>query len=89
MDATGHRWVAAISNYTFSIIYKSGKCHQDVADLSRIQWPEEVEMNSQIISTACEGVQVAHGKAEILCHSTQTLGILFSNDIQDDISLAN
>ena len=29
LDATGHRWVAALSNYTFSIIYKPGKCHQD------------------------------------------------------------
>ena len=25
LDATGHRWVAALSNYTFSIIYKPDK----------------------------------------------------------------
>ena len=27
LDATGHRWVAAMSNYTFSITYKPGKGH--------------------------------------------------------------
>ena len=25
LDATGHRWVAALSNYTFSISYKPGR----------------------------------------------------------------
>ena len=29
LDATGHSWVAALSNYTFSIIYKPGKGHKD------------------------------------------------------------
>ena len=29
LDATGHRWVAALSNYTISIIYKPGKGHKD------------------------------------------------------------
>ena len=29
LDATGHRWVAALSNYTFSITYKPGKGHVD------------------------------------------------------------
>ena len=29
LDVTGHRWVAALSNCTFSIIYKPGKGHYD------------------------------------------------------------
>ena len=29
LDATGHRWVDALSNYTFSITYKPGKGHVD------------------------------------------------------------
>ena len=29
LDATGCRWVAALSNYAFSIIYKPGKGHKD------------------------------------------------------------
>ena len=37
LDATGHRWVAALSNYRFSIIYKPGKGHQDADALSHIK----------------------------------------------------
>ena len=39
LDATGHRWVAALSNYTFSITYKPGKGHVDADALSHIKWP--------------------------------------------------
>ena len=46
VDDTGHRWVAALSNYTFSIIYKPGKGHKDSNAVSCIKWPEAVELNS-------------------------------------------
>ena len=71
LDATGHRWVAALSNYTFSIIYKPGKSHKDADALSCIKWPEAVELNSQTVHAVCEGVQATHGKVETLCHGTQ------------------
>ena len=34
-DATGHRWVAALSNYNFSLTYRSGKLNQYADGLSR------------------------------------------------------
>ena len=37
VDATGHRWVAALSNYTFSTLYKPGKGHKDADALSHIK----------------------------------------------------
>ena len=37
VDATGHRWVAALSNYTFSISYKPGRNNTDADALSRNQ----------------------------------------------------
>ena len=37
LDAMGHRRVAALSNYSFSIIYKPGKGHHDADDLSYIK----------------------------------------------------
>ena len=37
LHATGHRLVAALSNYTFSIIYKSGKGCHDADALSCIK----------------------------------------------------
>ena len=37
LDATGHRWVATLSNYTFSIICKLGNGHKDADALSCIK----------------------------------------------------
>ena len=67
LDATGHRWVAALSNYAFSIIYKPGKGHKDADALSHIRLPEAMELDSQTVHAVCEGVQAPHGKVETLC----------------------
>ena len=50
--------VAALSNYTFSISYKPGRNNTDADALSRIQWPEAVDISSQTVHDVCEGVQV-------------------------------
>ena len=76
LDATGQRWVAALSNYTFSISYKPGRNNTDADALSRIQWPEAVDISSQTVQAVCEGVQAPHGKVETLCHGAQVVGIL-------------
>ena len=76
LEATGHRWVAALSNYTFSIIYKSGKDHNDADALSHIRWPEAMEISSQAVHAVCEGVQAPHGKVETLCHGAQVVEAL-------------
>ena len=76
LDATGHGWLAALSNYTFSIIYIPGKGHKDADVLSHIKWPEAVELNSQTVHAVCEGVQAPHGKAETLCHGAQLVDVL-------------
>ena len=76
LDATGHRWVATLSNYNFSISYKPGRNNTDADALSRIQWPEAVDISSQTVQAVCEGVQAPHGKVETLCHEAQSVGIL-------------
>ncbi|KAL7824273.1 hypothetical protein SRHO_G00342580 [Serrasalmus rhombeus] len=43
LDATGHRWLAAISMYNFDIHYKSGKNNLDADGLSRIPCGEAEE----------------------------------------------
>ena len=73
LDATGHRWVAALSNNTFSIIYKPGKGHQDADASSCIKWPEAMELNSKTVQAVSEGVQAPHGKIETLCHGAQVV----------------
>ena len=76
LDATGHRGVAALSNYTFSISYKPGRNNTDADALSRIQWPEAVDISSQTVHAICKGVQALHGKVETLCHGAQAVGVL-------------
>ena len=73
VDAMGHRWVAALSNYIFSIIYKPGKGHHDADALSHIKWPEAMEINSQAVQTVCEGVQTPLGKMETCCQVVDAL----------------
>ena len=75
-DATGHRWVAALSNYTFSIIYEPGKGHHHADALSHITWPEAMEINSQAVHAVCEGVQAPHGKIETMYHGVQVVDAL-------------
>ena len=81
LDATGHRWVAALSNYTFSITYKSGKNNKDADTLSRIKWPEAVDISSQSVHAVCEGVQAPHGKIETLCCGAQVVGVLSQDNM--------
>ena len=76
LDATEHRWVAALCNYTFSISYKPGRNNTDADVLSRIQWPEAVDISSQTVHAVCEGVQALHGKVETICHGAQAVGVL-------------
>ena len=64
LDATGHRWVAALSNYLFSITYKPGKGHVDADALSHIRWPEAMDIDTQTGHVVCNGVQAPHGKVE-------------------------
>ena len=71
-----HRWVAALSNYTFSITYKPGKGHHGADALSHIKWPEAMEINSQSVHSVCKGVQAPHGKIENLCHGAQVVDAL-------------
>ena len=76
LDATGHKWAAALSNYTFSILYKLGKANRDANALPRIKWSEAVELTSQSVHAACEQVQAPHGKIESLCHGAQAVRVL-------------
>ena len=36
LDATGHRWLAAMASYDFNIVYRPGKNNADADALSRL-----------------------------------------------------
>ena len=76
LDATGHRWVAALSNYTFGITYKPGKGHVDADALSHIRWPEAIDLDTQTVHAVCKGVHAPHGKVETLCQGAQVVDAL-------------
>ena len=50
LDATGHRWVAALANYDFSIRYRAGKKNLDADGLSRLP--------SESVRAICQAVTV-------------------------------
>ena len=60
LDAAGHRWVAELANYHFSICYRSGKLNLDADPLSRIIWPGDVPVNasSDIVDAVLGSIQV-------------------------------
>ena len=55
LDATGHRWLAALGSYDFKLIYRSGKSNADADGLSRRppHWPPNV--------TGCRKIPTARG----------------------------
>ena len=54
LDATSQRWVAALANYNFKIIYRSGKQNIDADALSQIPW--ETEQVSATLERGLSGV---------------------------------
>ena len=60
VDATGHHWVAELSNYNFSIEYRSGVQNRDADALSRIKWPLSLEqvVTRQVDSATCQSAVV-------------------------------
>ena len=57
LDATGHRWVANLSEYNFDIIYRSGPSNRDADALSRISWPKNLQQVSQpVVHAMCQNV---------------------------------
>ena len=57
LDATGHRWVANLSEYNFDIIYRSGPSNRDADALSRISWPQNLQQVSPpVVHAMCQNV---------------------------------
>ena len=65
LDATGQRWVAALSIYNFQIFYRSGRSNKNVDALSRIPWEQEEIVGSLKMDTVT--VKAVMTKAEDVC----------------------
>ena len=57
LDATGHRWVAALSAYHFKILYKPGRTNSDADGLSRRPPELYEEIDPEVIRAICNSHQ--------------------------------
>ena len=58
LDAAGHRWVAQLANYNFSLEYRAGRLNADADALSRITWdtvPEEETTPAEVVVALLQG----------------------------------
>ena len=76
LDATGHRWVAALANYNFSLNYRSGKLNRDADGLTRLSegnLPERV-VYSEVLKAVLNNCRVADdGEPLAGCLSSQLI----------------
>ena len=56
LDATGHRWLAALSNFNFKLCYRSGKSNQDADGLSRR--PYRAEMFPDVVKAVYQAALI-------------------------------
>ena len=75
LDATGERWVAALSIYNFQIYYRSGKTNANADALSRIPWDASEVHNSQKMDKVT--VQATMTKAETPCVPQEEQSIIW------------
>ena len=93
LDATGHRWVAQLANFEFTIHYRSGKQNVDADALSRINWPSELvegTLSSESVQAVLQGVQLVHPAVETVCCHSQVIpdgiipqGVLGSTELEE------
>ena len=65
LDATGHRWLAALGTYNFTLKYKSGKSNGDADGLSR-RPQEKVEVFPEAVKAICQAYTVSCPYVEIV-----------------------
>ena len=71
LDATSHRWVAALAAYNFTLNYKPGKTNVDVDALSRIPWNREQTVEPKTVGHSLGNV-ISKAGCVIECYTGHT-----------------
>ena len=53
LDATGHRWLAALSSYNFSLVYRAERINNDADALSRLPSTDKETLFNDVIRAVC------------------------------------
>ena len=80
LDATGHRWLAALGAYNFTLKYKSGSSNCDADGLSR-RPHETVELFPNVIKAICEAYTVQRGS----CPYAETLVVTSASQLAESV----
>lgn len=74
LDAVGHRWLAALSPYNFSLKYRPGTSNRDADALSRLRGANQPlkEVSSDTIKVLQKAVGI-NGYIETMCFVTQII----------------
>lgn len=86
VDATGQRWVAALSDFNFDIVYRSGNKNVDADVLSRYPFHEvqtyltakdkcTSTINQPTVKVVCNNLYVAPYVEMLPCHSLNVLDV--------------
>ena len=70
LDATGHRWLAALAAYNFTLKYRPGKSNADADGLSRLANPDRREMSSAAVESLCKSA-IYSPWVNVVCFSAQ------------------
>nr|KAG5707461.1 hypothetical protein BaRGS_011965 [Batillaria attramentaria] len=85
LDATGHRWLAALAAYDFDIKYRPGEHNVDADTLSRLPGRDEEyasgDVSSEIVHTICGAVHCP--AVETHCLSDTVVDMLEESEGQD------
>jgi hypothetical protein len=72
LDATGHRWLAALSTFNFDIKYRPGKNNADADVLSRLPQPDTESIAVASVNVICNTCQPT-AYVETMCYSSQVV----------------
>ena len=59
LDATCHRWLAALSSYNFSLVYRAGRINNDADALSHLPSTNKETLSNDIIKAICHAALVS------------------------------
>lgn len=91
LNATGHRWVAELADFNFTIKYRPGRCNADADGLSRM--PLDIdqymklcteEINQDVISASVQGVVLTVKDAPLW---TSGIHLQAAQLVEDNVSL--